>query len=133
MSQNEFDDTLQLIQRLTPGPHQPPLMSEAVQAATEFVIGVRGLMAGAGGPPWQVPLVEAGGDGAVVLLWQDRQRMLSLVAGPEGAVRWFYEPGAPLGYLNLADASDLLTQRASTPEDFAARVWPAWVRGDDPS
>ncbi len=133
MNQSDFDDTIQNIQRLSTEAHQAPTTPEARRSAAAFVGRVGEALTDAGGPPWRVPLVEAGGDGAVVLLWQDRQRALSLVAGPEGAVRWFYEPGAPLGYLNLADASDLLTQRASTPEDFAARVWPAWVRGDDPS
>lgn len=129
LSQNEFDNTLQLIQRLTPGPHQPPLMSEAVQAAAEFVVGVRKVMAGAGGPLWQTPLVEDGGAGAVVLLWQDGQRTLSLVAKPGGALEWLYEPGAA-GY--GVNPLDLLRKGDTSAEDFAGHIWPAWVSGSDP-
>ena len=129
MSQDQFDDTLQHIQRLSPGPHQHPLASQAVRSATDFIERVRGLMTGASGPPWQTPLVEDGGGGAVVLLWQDGQRTLSLVAKPEGALEWFYEPGAA-GY--GVNPLDLLREGSASPEDFAGRVWPAWVSGSDP-
>lgn len=130
MSQNQFNDTLQQIQRLSPSPNQTPLAAGAVQTAADFIERVREVMAGANGSPWQTPLVEDGGGGTVVLLWQDGQRTLSLVAQPGGAVEWFYEPGAAGYGLNPLD---LMRQSSASPQDFAGRVWPAWVNGSDPA
>lgn len=132
MSQETFETTLQKIAQLAADTPRGAAAPEAREGAAAFVEGVRDALAG-GGAAWQMPIVEVGGGGAVVLLWQDNQRMLSVVAAAQGGIRWFYDPGAPLGYLNLVDASDLLTQGAASPAEFAQSVWPAWARGDAPA
>lgn len=130
LSQNEFDETLQQLQRLTPAPHQPLVMSEVVRASTNFVVRLREVMAGTGAPSWQTPLVEDGGRGAVVMLWQDGQRTLSVVVRPGEALEWFYEAGATGFGMSPVD---LLRKGRTSPEDFAGRIWPAWVSGSDPA
>jgi hypothetical protein len=132
MSQGTIDDTLQKIQKLTPEPHQPALAPQAQEAAEEFLSQIRETLASAGGPPWQTPTAEVGGGGSVVLLWEEGQRILSLTVGPDGATRWFYEPGAPFGSMMGVPATlNQLNGGPATPDEFARRLWPAWVRGDD--
>ncbi len=52
LSHNEFDETLQHIQRLTPSPYQPSAMFEAIRAATDFVVHL--------GQRWQILTLRPG-------------------------------------------------------------------------
>ena len=74
-----------------------------------------------------------GGESAVVFLWQDGLRGLSLFVGQDDSATWVCAPGHSYGQACSLDVTDNLTRGTAVPSEFVRDVWLPWSRGETPS
>jgi hypothetical protein len=129
MDQNAIEGTVRQIERLKARQGQEPPDPETLRSAATF-IGQMGAALAAEGLGWPAPETELGGDGAVVFLWHQGQRFLSLMVAADGAGQWVCEPASSTGAVVNLDFNNRMT---AGPEEFAREVWARWARGEDPS
>lgn len=131
MNQDTFDNTLRQVERLSSGPDEGVLAPETLRQAASFLSQVHDALA-AGGARWQEPTVEGGRGGAVVFLWQDGLRALSLIVGTDGAGKWVCAPGHSVADMGGLNFNSRLFEGTAAPEEFAQAVWSPWALAETP-